>query len=165
MGMHKNFMDILNVLYFDETLLRLLYYSPLNITNKTPEPLDSSLPNVIDIDTDYDIRYSRIMKIPKDSDLTPDKPMCRLFVYFGRRKADSNYAMADQEIIFDILCHNEIENGDLRSARIADRLNELLVAERITGIGKTNYLNGSPISAPTEYIGYRHVYEFGEFRK
>lgn len=167
MGLYKNIQDIVNVIYNDETLLRLLYYPPAKLSTNTPDPLDSSLPNVLNSDEETlaNIRNERIMFSSKTNDLTPDKPFWRIYVYPGRRKADGNYLMADQEIIFDILVHNDVENADLRSSRISDRLNELFVAERVTGIGKVNYVNGSPISSPTEYIGYRHIYNFGDFRK
>jgi hypothetical protein len=159
-------MDILNVLYFDETLLRLLYYPPLNLTNKTPDPLDSSLPNVIDIDPDYIIRYSRIMKAPKDDDLTQDNPICRMFVYAGRRTPDNgNYAMSIQEVKIDIFVHNSFEEGDLRLARISDRLNELFVSKKVTGIGKMEYKNGAPLNSPLGYVAFQHVFIITEFKK
>jgi hypothetical protein len=166
MGMHKNFMDILNVLYFDETLLRLLYYPPLNLTNKTPDPLDPSLDNVSVIDPDYEIRYSRIMKTPKDDDLIPDNPICRMIIYAGIRTPDNgNYAMANQEIIIDIFVHNSFEEGDLRSKRISDRLYELFVSEKVTGIGKMEYKRGVPFNSPSGYMAFQHVFKITEFKK
>ena len=60
--------------------------------------------------------------------------------------------MADQEIVIDILCHSDFENGDLRSMRIADRVNELIALERITGMGKIDYVLGSRINAPKDYV-------------
>jgi hypothetical protein len=166
MGMHKNFMDILNVLYFDETLLRLLYYPAKSLKNKTSDPLDSNLPNVIDIDNDWSIRNNRIMKTAKTDDLNPDKPMIRIFVYPGRRTPDNgNYALANQGVIIDILVHNSFEEGDLRSTRIGDRLNELFVSERVTGITKMDYTSGNPIGSPSGYVGYQHVYKIGSTKK
>lgn len=167
MGLHQNLKDIIQVIYNDETLLRLLYYSPANLVNNVPDPLSSSLPNIMDMDIgqQWDIRNERIVFSGKTSDLTPDKPMSRLYVFAGNRKADGNYLMANQELIIDIFCHNDIENGDFRSSRIIDRLNQLFVDERVTGIGKMNYYRGFPYSAPTEYICYRHIFEFGDLRK
>lgn len=166
MAMYKNFTDILDVLYNDETLLRLLYYPPEDLKTNTLDPLDISLPNVIDSDTNWIIRYSRIMKTPKDDDLTPDNPICRIFVYPGRRSADSgNFLAARQNLIIDVVCHNSFEEGDFRITRICDRLNELFVAEKITGIGKINYLNGNNISSPSGYVGYQNIYQFGSIKK
>jgi hypothetical protein len=161
-------MDIINVLNFDEDLLRLLYYAPSNLVTNTPDPLDISLQNILDMDeeTQWAIRDERIKLTDKTDDLTPDKPICRLFIYPGRRSPSrGNFLFANQEVVIDILCHNDYENSDLRTTRIADRLNELFVSERITGIGTMDYLNGTPINSPKEYVGYRHVYNFGEFKK
>jgi hypothetical protein len=166
MGMHKNFMDILNVLYQDETLLRLLYYPPKNLIGNIKDPLDATLTSMLTIDSDWVIRKSRIMKTAKVDDLTPENPMCRIFVYAGRRSPDNgNYAMANQGVIIDILCHNSFEEGDLRTSRIADRLNELFISERVTGIGKMDYTSGNPIGSPSGYVGFQHIFKFTEFKK
>lgn len=167
MGLHQNLMDIVNVLYYDETLLRLLYYPTADLSKDIHDPLDDSLPNVLDMDEEsqWDIRNKRICFSSKNNDIPPDQPFSRIYVYAGRRRADGNYLMADQELVIDIFVHNDWENGDLRSTRISDRLNELLVLNKITGIGKMNYNNGSPITSPAEYVGYRHIFEFTEFKK
>jgi hypothetical protein len=159
-------MDILNVLYFDETLMRLLYYPALNLTNKTPDPLDSSLPNITETDTDYIIRYSRIMKVPKNDDLIQDTPICRMCIYAGRRTPDNgNYAMSIQEVNIDIFVHDSFEEGDLRLARISDRLNELFVSKKVTGIGKMEYKSGNPFGSPSGYVAFHHVFTITEFKK
>lgn len=167
MSMYQNFTDIINVLNFDEDLLRLLYYAPANLATNTPDPLDPSLQNIKDMDeaTQWQIRDERILFIPKTDDLTSDKPLCRLLVYAGRRNSSGNYLFADQELVIDIICHNSFENGDLRSKKISDRLYQLLVGTRINGIGRMDYYTGMPISSPNEYIGFRHVYEFNVFKK
>jgi hypothetical protein len=166
MSMHKNMMDILNVLYFDETLLRLLYYPAKSLKGNVKDPLDITLPNIVDIDTDWTIRNNRIMKTAKTDDLNPDTPMCRIFVYFGRRSPESgNYAIANQSVIIDVLCHNSFEEGDLRLSRISDRLNELFVSERVTGLHKIEYQNGTPIGSPSGYVGFQHVYKIGSTMK
>jgi hypothetical protein len=164
--MYKNFMDILNVLYKDETLLRLLYYPAENLDGNVKDPLDVSLPNILDIDSDWSIRNSRIMKAPKDDDLNPDNPICRIFVFAGRRTGDNgNYALATQNVVIDIFCHNSFEEGDLRTTRILDRLNELFVYERITGITKMDFLNGDNYPSPSGYVGYRSTYKYGSIKK
>lgn len=167
MSMHKNFTDIINVLNFDETLLRLLYYPPADLVKSTPDPLDSSLANILDIDTDWKIRNNNIMFTPKIDDLVVDKPICRLLVYLGRRTPyTNNFLIAQQQLYIDVLCHHSFENGDLRSSRINDRLNELFVGEKITGIGKFDYVSGGQIGTVTrEYVGFQNVYSFGSVKK
>lgn len=166
MSMYKNMMDILNVLYFDETLLRLLYYPAKNLKGNIPDPLDASLPSVIVTDIDWSIRDSVIKKIPKVDDLT-NTPISRLLIYAGRRTSDNqNYLTATQQLIIDIVCHESFEDGDFRSARISDRLNELFVAEKITGIGKMYFVEGGQITGlPTEYVGFKNIYRFGSVAK
>jgi hypothetical protein len=166
MSMYKNLTDILNVLYKDETLLRLLYYSPKSSVTNTPDPLNSSLANVLDIDTDWKIRNERIKKIPKVDDLL-DTPICRLLIYPGRRSPESqSYLTATQQLIIDVVCHESFEDGDFRTAKISDRLNELFVAEKITGIGKMYYADGGQITGlPSGYVGFKNIYKFGSVAK
>lgn len=166
MGMYDNIRDVVKVFRFDEELNRLLYYPPENMFSDPPvlDPLDSSLPNVLELDEDWAIRDDTIMTIAKADDLE-NKALCRVYIYAGRRNPQSqNYAAAHQELIIDVLCHSEFEK-DLRSMRISDRVNQLLVHERITGLGKMDYSQGSPISAPNNYIGYRHIYSFGATKR
>lgn len=168
MSMYKNIQDILNVLWYDEELLRLLHYSPENIRERTPDPLDESLQNILDMSEgeQWGIREDVVYLTPKDDDLINDKK-CRLFIYLGDRNPDrGNYLTAKQELIVDILCHVDFENGDMRAERIGDRLNQLFALEHITGFGKMDYVRGQLINrVPSQYVGYRHIYEFGGMKK
>lgn len=161
--MFKNIKDIVQVLRNDETLLRLLHYRPEDHYKKIPDPLDGLLEDILVIDTDWTIR-DKVLKTAAKAEELEDKPLCRVYLYAGRRDKDTNYLLANQQIIIDILCHIDFEK-DLRSMRISDRINELLVHERITGIGKVEYIQGSPIPVPNNYVGYRHIYTFGSMRK
>ena len=162
MGMYQNLKDIVRVFRYDETLLRLLYYPIKDITSNTKDPLDNSLQDILRMSesTIWEIRDKSIFLTSKSDDLELE-PLCRIYLYAGRRRSDRNsYIMASQEITVDIFCHSEFEK-DLRSLRISDRINELLVDERITGFGKIEYVSGYPIQAPNDYVAYRHIYEFG----
>lgn len=168
MGMHKNIQDILNVLWYDETLLRLLVYKPENIRNSTLDPLDPSLENILDkpeLEL-WKLREDVIMLTPKDGDLLGERK-CRIFVYLGNRFSDrGNYLMANQSVVLDVYCHTDFENGDMRSSRIGDRISELFSHERITGIGKTDFKSARPIArVPSQYVAYQFVFEFGGTKK
>ncbi|MFS1518501.1 hypothetical protein V1503_18870 [Bacillus sp. SCS-151] len=163
MGMYEGINDIREVFRFDETLLRLLYYPPEDLRTSMPDPLDEILPNMLDMDEDWSIRDKHIMLIPKASDFE-EEPLCRIYLYAGRRLSSGDYHIAKQQVIVDILCHNDFE-VDLRSLRISDRINQLLVHEKMTGIGRMTYEDGDPISAPENYVGYRHIYQFGSLKK
>ena len=170
MGMYENFLDFLKLLRNDEILLRLLYYAPEDIVNKIPDPLSSSLPDILKMDakTRNQIRNDHIMKSSKTDDFETKK-ICRIYIYAGNRiperDRNNSYLMAEQQIKIDVIVHNDFENEDVRMERILDRLNELLCLNRITGIGKTDFVDGRPINAPKDYIGYQVIYKFGSTKK
>lgn len=160
MGMYDNILTIYQKLSNDEELLRLLYYPPEDIVKGIKDPLDSSLPNILSLPVNkiYEIKNDRVKKTPKSDDLE-DKQICRIYIYSGRRNPNNgNYLLADQKIIIDCLIHNSFQEGDLRLERVSDRINKLLVHGRIVGIGEMEYDDGDLISAPKEYIGFRHIY-------
>ncbi|MBL4950987.1 hypothetical protein JK635_01875 [Neobacillus sp. YIM B02564] len=166
MGMYDDFLSIIKYLKSDEQLLRLLYYPPDN-GNDIVDPLDINLPNILDMDIEERSKITnlRIMKSAKVTDLENDS-ICRLYIYAGRRSPTNyNYLFANQELVIDILCHSNFENGDLRSTRITDRLNELFCQENLVGIGKMNFIGARQINAPYEYTGYQIVFEYSTFKR
>jgi hypothetical protein len=105
------------------------------------------------------------MKSSKYKDLEKET-ICRLYVYAGsRRPANNNYLSANQELVIDIMCHSDFENGDLRSLRISDRLNQLFCQSRIVGIGQMDFVGARQINAPYEYSGYQVIFEYSTFKK
>lgn len=159
MGMRDNLRDILNVFRHDEELLRLLHYLPKSIVNGIKDPLDKSLQNVLDADEDWSIRDNVIVPKYKSSDLE-GIAICRINVYAGNREPTShNYQLADQDLIIDVFTHDSYEK-DYRSLWISDRLNQLLIDTRNTGVTKIKYGAGRRIDAPSEYSAYRHFYSF-----
>lgn len=161
MSMYQSVKDIAKLFRYDEILLRLLYYPVQDVKLGIKDPLDSSLPNMLDMDEDtlWAIRDKFILITGKADDLVTE-PMCRIYLYAGMRTANRNYIMSNQEVVIDIFCHNNFEK-DIRTLRISDRINELLIAERITGIGKIEYIQGTPFTAPHDYVAYKHIYQFG----
>ena len=165
MGMYNDFLDIIKYLKSDEELLRLLYYPPEN-GNDVLDPLDASLPNIMDKDIEEksEIVNKRIMKSAKYKDLENDS-ICRLYLYAGNRRPTSNYSSANQELVIDILCHSDFENGDLRSLRISDRLNQLFCQERLVGIGQMDFVGARQVNAPYEYTGYQVIFTYSTFKR
>lgn len=168
---NKMFNDVYSLLIKDEKLLRLLYYPPADSNN--PHPLDKSLPNIlVEHDTssnsppphEYEKMWNIIEKhietTSKSDDLEKDR-LCRIYLYAGRvRPTIGNYYTVKQEIIIDIFCHYTYET-DQRLSQIVGRLNELLAAKRVTGLGKIDVRGGYPMSAPKEYVAYRMIFEVG----
>lgn len=161
MGMVTDINKILKLFRNDEDLLRLLYYAPQDLRIGQLNPLSSELDNILEKDEDelWAIRDEHISTALNGDDLS-DKKLCRIYVYLGRRRpTNNNYTLAEQEIVVDILCHNDYQSKDQRTLRISDRINELLINERVTGIGKLRYVEGYEFNPPKDYAAYRHVYE------
>jgi len=157
--------SIYQILINDEELLRLLYYLPKRKSKEKKEPLDSTLPNIKDRDDYWDIVDERIVLGEKVSEIIKDG-ICRIYISSGRRRPDYNsYLLAKQQIRIQIYVHEDYLS-DLRLDSISDRLNELLCLERLNGaMGMFEYIGGDPISAPQQYQGYVHVYQYSTGKK
>lgn len=152
---------IYRILIQDETLMRLLYYYPLDATH--PEPLDVKNPNIVDPESEeyWNIVDDRVLLAEKFSDII-NKDICRIYITQGRRRpVFGNYLLATQEIIISIYTHENYEK-DMRSAWIADRINELIALADIDGMlgDKLEYVAGNPRVAPVHYKRYDTVYEY-----
>lgn len=167
MSLQRNMLDIFEKLRNDEKLIRLLTLPARDDTKGIKEPLDQTLPDVLDKSSKSSLEINEIKddviyKIPKIDDLE-DRQICRIYAYPGKRRSnDGNFLYADQTIVFDLIVHESFEKGDLRSARIIDRLDEMFTLKNISGIGKMIYLDGDPIAAPKNYIGYKHLFKIVE---
>lgn len=164
MRLKQNMIDFLTVFLKDEILCRLLYYPP---ASPTDDPLSTSKPNLVGTPIiTKEINKKRILLAPKTDDLIKDARMCRICMYFGRRSGN-NGAIDNQQIVFDVYAHiDAFELVDVRSMWICDRISQLLEDERVTGIGKTtNSTIFNIANAPSGFIGYRLIYEFGSFKR
>jgi hypothetical protein len=166
MGMYDDFLKIIKYLKSDEELNRELYYPPEDLGNGVLDPLDTNLPNIMDMDLEEksEIINKRIVKSAKYTDLQ-DIEICRLYVYAGTRRPNGNYLSADQELVIDILCHSNFENADLRTLRISDRLNQLFCHSRLVGIGQMDFVGARQINAPYEYAGYQVIFKYSTFKR
>ena len=152
--------DTYMVLIQDETLKRLLWYTPEDILKNTPNPLSPTLPNISnDEELNWKVIDDRILLNSKSDDLVDDEK-CRLYLYLGDVNQTGHLVMVNQEIVIDVLWH-EIFDKDLRFNSIKERLCELLDDKYITGIGKMRYYDGIPIKTPKNYSGYRHIFQVG----
>jgi hypothetical protein len=161
MDLKKNIQDIYKVFINDETLLRLLYYKPVDANDY---PLDSSKPNLLDMSaTDRQAIIDDRIYFTKSVDKLDTTPLCRIIIYPGRRKPSvDNYKTPTQEFIFDVMAHKDYQNVDVRCQWICDRINDLIFENRITGIKTVKNVNGQPIAPPApNYEAYRLTYEFG----
>lgn len=159
MKMRENMQDIFKLISSDETLLRLLYYKPVDAIDN---PLDDFKEDILLMPEleKWAIINDRIKTTKKTNDLD-DVPKCRILFYSGSRGSTNNYLLANHRIIFDVIVHYEYEEVDLRLSWICDRINDLLSNSKITGIGKLNFVSGENLQVPNNYVGYRLVYSIG----
>ncbi|MFS0643677.1 hypothetical protein [Siminovitchia sp. 179-K 8D1 HS] len=163
-SMREAINNIYQKLIKNETLLRLLYYPPMSARN--PDPLSDQLSNLVNPESEeyWNLVDDRIMLAEKTSDLE-DRPLCRLYVYAGRRRpVFNNYQLATQEVIINVFTHEYFEK-DMRSVWISDVLNEILTLKRISGFGQLEYAGGNPLVAPAGYKQYQHIYRYSDSKK
>lgn len=164
MNMRKNIIDIYNSIVSNEEILRLLIYNPINALDN---PLDQSKPNILDIPVSerFEIIDKHVLRTPKASDITVSEKISRLCMFPAKRRPTRNYEVADQDMIFDVFVHHDIDHMDLRLSWLCDHINNFINDSRITGIGSIRFVDGSPIFNPPEgYTGYRLVYRFGSVK-
>lgn len=153
----------------DEELLRLLNYSPMGYDakgNYNPDPLDESLPTLLDKESEeyWKMVDEKVILGEKTSDLLEQK-VCRIYIYEGRRRPIfESYLVASQEVYVDVFIHESFDR-DLRITRISDRINELIALENIAGFGRLEYKAGNPREAPTHYRRYLHQYSMTVSKK
>jgi hypothetical protein len=159
MRLKENFEEISLVLQSSEKLWRLLYYKPIDSLDN---PLDTTKPDVLAMPDFFDtILPQHLIYTPKSDDLTPDIAT-RICLFPGRRSTPSNnMGKADQEVIFDVFVHADLNDKDMRLTWILDTIHELMYENRITGIGKVIDRPGSNLPAPSGFIGYRLPFNIG----
>lgn len=163
------FTNIYKKIIEDEGIMRLLLYAPKgydNAGNYSPDPLDDTLPNIVDVDSEdyWKLVDERVILGEKTSSLLESK-LCKIYIYEGRRRAVfDNYLVATQEVNIDIFIHESFDR-DLRLTRLSDRVHELIALERIAGFGKLEYKAGNPREAPTHYRRYLHQFTMNVSKK
>lgn len=157
--------SIYKILTEDETLMRLLHYPSTSDRASTPDPLDKSLPDIVDSDEYWDIVDQTIKTFNKPSNIEEDV-INRIYLYASRRRPTfNNYLQASQQVTLDIFV-NEKFDSDLRFYALIDRVNELLALEHIEGMyGKLDFVGGDPRQAPLGYSLYENVYVYSTSKK
>lgn len=173
-GMYKVMAAIQTALQQDESLMRLLYYYPEREYPKRPDPLDSSLPNIVITDyrnaTDAEIKVeseiieNRFKTTPTASDIEGSQ-ICRIYLYTDDRNPTRNYKVANQNFNVDIFCHEDFE-ADFRTARILDRIDEILMKEPefgnpLAGMGAIEFVRGRRMNVVKDYSSYTATFVVG----
>lgn len=173
-GMYKVMIALKTVLQQDEALMRLLYYYPEDIYLKRPDPLDPSLKDVIiqdysnttdkEIAIEREILENRFRTTPTASDIEGQQ-ICRIYLYTDDRNPTRNYKVANQNFNVDIFCHEAFEE-DFRTARILDRINDILLKEPkfgnpLAGMGAIEFVRGRRINVVRDFSSYTSTFVVG----
>ncbi|MGM9986061.1 MAG: hypothetical protein ACI35O_02425 [Bacillaceae bacterium] len=160
MSKQKNLLDFFKVLSKDETLMRLLYYTS---KNSLDSPLSPTKPNLINTDIYINnIMKQRLLRSANaDGLVIGNEGICRICMYMGTATRTANEKIYRQRINIDVFVNiNKYEVIDNRSTLIIDRINKLILGKKITGMGRVQKLDSSPIAAPEGYVGFTNVYSF-----
>lgn len=141
----------------DEHLMRLLAYPYEDEFNNPIDCLDPSLPSIVGSPDHHILARNHVSKNIKQNDINTVKTN-KIFIHLGRRyPIYNNFLLARQELIIDIISHVDFEEFDSRLSDISDRVDALIVHEKIT-MGKADITAPIPYEAPREYYRYQLKY-------
>ncbi|MCY7500101.1 hypothetical protein [Bacillus pumilus] len=158
--------ELFNRAWQDIDLNRLLYYKDT--------PLSPDLPNVQELDNYFEstpdeqasIFKTIFKRAAKTNDLTDDKPICRVCIYFGISSPlppHLSEKVLERDLHFDVYTHiDTFEENEFRSLKIIDRLSKIYLGKNVAGYGKTQFVRGQPIAnPPSGYTGYKLIFKIG----
>lgn len=150
LSVEKDTSIIINSMLKNERLKRLLYYT-------TQDALDK--PNITQKET-LGLIGKNIKMIPK---LILDKTVLNyVIVSFKNFGLSSNPQFRTNVVEFDIICHFDqwqLNDFALRPYKIAAEIDTMFCNQKLTGIGKLEFLGSKMIGINNEYCGLCIFYE------
>ena len=150
LSIEKDLNTITNLMFKNERLKRLLYYT-------TPDALDKS--NLTDEQT-YDLFGKQIRIVPKlIIDKTVENYVIISFDNFTPNATNPEFR--DHIISFDIICHFDqwhLKDFKLRPYKIAAEIDSMIDKKHLAGIGETQFLGANQIILNDEFAGISLMY-------
>ena len=150
LSMEKDTNLIINKMFKNERLKRLLHYT-------TPDALDK--PNIGE-DASLELVYNNIKIVPK---LYIDgKVLNYIIINFNNFTPSKNPEFRDNIIEFDIVCHFDqwqLTDFALRPYKIAAEIDSMFNNTHLTGIGELQFLGMAQININDEFGGVCLMYE------
>lgn len=151
LSLEKDMNIIVNYIMKNERLKKMLYYTTKDCLNK---------PNLTE-DESIDLFGKQIKIIPK---LYVDGSVLNYIIisfdsFTGNRE---NPEFRDNIIEFDIVCHFDqwhMQDFELRPYKIAAEIDSMLDGQRLTGIGKLEFLGANQMILTDEYAGLCLMYQ------
>lgn len=150
LSIEKDMNLIVNKMLKNERLKRLLYYT-------TPDALDK--PNISE-DASIELFGKNIKIVPKL--YIDEKVLNYVFIQFDDFVPSENPEFRNNLISFVILCHYDqwpLKDFSLRPYKIAAEIDSMLNNERLTGIGKLEFVAASMANHNDEFAGITLLYQ------
>ena len=150
LSMEKDASLISNMLLRNERLKKLLYYT-------TPDCLDRK---ILTEDQSLELFGKNIKLVPK---LYVDNSVLNYIIlsFDNFTPNMTNPEFRDNIIEFDIICHFDqwqLKDFQLRPYKIAAEIDSMLDGQRLTGIGKLEFLGANQMILTDEYAGLCLMY-------
>lgn len=150
LSIDKDLSLICNMIMKNERLQKLLYYT-------TADPLSQPALKGEEVDKLFGKNIKIVPKLSIDGTV-----LNYIIVSFDNFTPNAtNPEFRDNVISFDIICHFDqwhIKDFELRPYRIAGELDFMLNQERLTGIGKLDFLGASQLIINDEFAGITLMY-------
>lgn len=150
LSMEKDTSLIVNKMFKNERLKRLLHYTSRDALNR---------PNITE-DQALDLIKNNIKIVPKM--YIDDKVLNYIFINFDFFSPSENPEFRNNIIEFDILCHFDqwqLEDFALRPYKIAAEIDSMFNNTHLTGIGELHFLSAAQIMHNDEFGGICLLYE------
>lgn len=140
---------IISKILKNERLKRLLYYTSRDALDKQNLTEDQSL----------ELLNKNIKLVPK---LYVDSPVLNyIFISFDNFSPSGNPEFRDNIIEFDVVCHYDqwmLKDFALRPYKIAAEIDSMFTNQRLTGIGKLQFIGATQQNYSDEFAGICLIY-------
>ena len=150
LSMEKDMNLIINKMFKNERLKRLLYYTDKNALNR---------PNLTE-DQSLELINNNIKIVPKM--YVDGSVLNYIIINFDKFIPSENPEFRDNIIEFDIICHFDqwqLQDFALRPYKIAAEIDSMFNGQHLTGIGELNFLGANQIILTDEFAGLCLMYE------
>lgn len=145
----KDLEIITDMIMKNDNLKKMLYYTSRDCLNKPALTEDQTL----------EMFGKHIKLVPK---LKVEKDVLNyLFISLDNFTTSENPEFRNNFVEFDILCHYDqwhLQDYQLRPYRIAAELDSIFKNQRLTGIGRLEFLGGNQINVNNEFGGFCLIY-------
>lgn len=150
LSMEKDTNLIINKMFKNERLKRLLYYTSRDALNRPNLTEDQSIELI-----QNSVRF--VPKLEVDSEVRT-----YIVISYDNFVPSENPEFRNNTIEFDIICHFDqwkLQDFALRPYKIAAEIDSMFNNTHLTGIGELQFMGGKRINLNDEFAGFCLIYE------